>query len=70
MLPIERNANVQDEFIEELRRKNATVTVFLTRGNRITGKILNHDKYTVLLEVDGEQNLIYKHAISTIVIGG
>jgi len=70
MLPIERNANVQDEFIEELRRKNATVTVFLTRGNRITGKILNHDKYTLLLEVDGEQNLIYKHAISTIVIGG
>ena len=70
MIPMEKNESVQDEFIEELKRKNATVTVFLTRGNRITGKILNHDKYTVLLEVEGEPNLIYKHAISTIVLGG
>jgi host factor-I protein len=46
------------------------VTVFLTRGNRISGKIIDHDKYTVLLEVEGEPNLIYKHAISTIVVGG
>lgn len=36
----------------------------------LTGKIINHDKYTVLLEVEGEPNLIYKHAISTIVVGG
>jgi len=70
MFPTERNGKVQDEFIEELKRKNATVTIFLTRGNRITGKIINHDKYTVLLEVEGEPNLIYKHAISTIVLGG
>jgi host factor-I protein len=70
MIPIEKNGDVQDEFIEELRRKNATVTVFLTRGNRISGKIIDHDKYTVLLEVEGEPNLIYKHAISTIVVGG
>ncbi len=70
MIPFEKNGNVQDEFIEELKKKNATVTVFLTRGNRITGKILSHDRYTVLLEVEGEANLIYKHAISTIVISG
>ncbi|RMH03297.1 MAG: RNA chaperone Hfq [Aquificota bacterium] len=67
---MEKNTNVQDEYIEELKRKGATVTVFLTRGNRITGKILDHDKYTILLEVEGEPNLIYKHAISTIVQGG
>ena len=69
MFPVERNNNIQDEFIEEFKRKGATITIFLTRGNRITGKILDHDKYTILLEVDGEPNLIYKHAISTIVQG-
>ncbi|MFN4319306.1 MAG: RNA chaperone Hfq [Aquificaceae bacterium] len=67
---MEKNTNIQDEYIEELKRKGANVTVFLTRGNRITGKILDHDKYTILLEVEGEPNLIYKHAISTIVQGG
>lgn len=67
---MEKNTSVQDEYIEELKRKGATVTVFLTRGNRITGKVLDHDKYTLLLEVEGEPNLIYKHAISTIVQGG
>ncbi|MCS6998896.1 MAG: RNA chaperone Hfq [Aquificaceae bacterium] len=67
---MEKNTNLQDEYIEELKRKSATITLFLTRGNRITGKVLDHDKYTILLEVEGEPNLIYKHAISTIVQGG
>lgn len=67
---MEKNTNIQDEYIEELKKKGANVTIFLTRGNRITGKILDHDKYTILLEVEGEPNLIYKHAISTIVQGG
>ncbi|MCS7261916.1 MAG: RNA chaperone Hfq [Aquificaceae bacterium] len=67
---MDKEQSVQDEYIEELKRKSATVTVFLTRGNRIAGKLLDHDKYTILLEVEGEPNLIYKHAISTIVQGG
>ncbi|MEN3034202.1 MAG: RNA chaperone Hfq [Aquificaceae bacterium] len=61
---------LQSSYIEELRKKGNLVTVFLTRGNRITGKIIKHDKYTILLEVEGEPNLIYKHAISTITQGG
>lgn len=69
MYPIEKDNNIQDELIEEFKRKGATITVFLTRGNRITGKVLEHDKYTILLEVEGQPNLIYKHAISTIVQG-
>lgn len=67
---MEKNTNVQDEYIEELKKKGATITLFLTRGTRIVGKILDHDRYTILLEVEGEPNLIYKHAISTIVLGG
>jgi len=67
---MEKNTNGQDEYIEELKKKGANITIFLTRGTRITGKILDHDKYTILLEVEGEPSLIYKHAISTIVQGG
>ncbi len=69
MLPMEKETNVQDELLTNLKNKEATVTIYLTRGNRITGKILDHDKYTLLLDVDGQPHLIYKHAISTIVEG-
>ena len=69
MLPMEKETGVQDELLNTLKAKEVTVTIYLTRGNRITGKILNHDKYTLLLDVDGQPHLIYKHAISTIVEG-
>ncbi len=71
MFPMEeRQVNLQDELLNRFKEKGSTITVFLTRGNRIVGKLLNHDKYTILLEVDGQPQLIYKHAISTIVEGG
>ena len=69
MYPMERETNIQDEILDNLKAKEAVVTVYLTRGNRITGRILNHDKYTILLDVEGQPNLIYKHAVSTIVEG-
>ncbi|NPB06291.1 MAG: RNA chaperone Hfq [Aquificae bacterium] len=70
MLPMEeRQSNVQDELLNRYKETGVTVTVFLTRGNRIVGKILDHDRYTILLDVDGQHQLIYKHAISTIVEG-
>ncbi|HID65570.1 MAG TPA: RNA chaperone Hfq [Aquificaceae bacterium] len=70
MYPMEeRQANVQDELLNRFKEKGSTVTIFLTRGNRIVGKVLNHDRYTILLEVEGHPYLIYKHAISTIVEG-
>ena len=71
MFPMEeRQVNLQDELLNRYKEKGSTITVFLTRGNRIVGKLLNHDRYTILLEVDGQPQLIYKHAISTIVEGG
>ncbi len=69
MYPMEKEVNIQDELLNNLKAKESTVTVYLTRGNRLTGKILDHDKYTILLDVDGQPNLIYKHAVSTIVEG-
>ncbi|WP_461829714.1 RNA chaperone Hfq [Aquifex sp.] len=71
MFPMEeRQVNLQDELLNRYKEKGSTITVFLTRGNRIVGKLLDHDRYTILLEVDGQPQLIYKHAISTIVEGG
>lgn len=69
MYPMEKEVSIQDEMLNNLKAKEATVTVYLTRGNRITGRILDHDKYTILLDVEGQPNLIYKHAVSTIVEG-
>jgi len=66
---MERETDLQEELLNNLKSKESVVTVYLTRGNRITGKILNHDRYTILIDVDGQPNLIYKHAISTIVEG-
>lgn len=60
--------NVQDEIINEYRKEEKEVTVYLIRGTRIVGKILDSDQFTILLDVNGQQQLIYKHAISTIVV--
>ncbi|WP_024015108.1 RNA chaperone Hfq [Aquifex aeolicus] len=71
MYPMEqREVNIQDELLNRFKQQGTTITVFLTRGNRIVGKVLDHDRYTILLEVEGQPHLIYKHAVSTIVEGG
>lgn len=61
------NANMQDTFLNSLRKNNTFVTVFLTNGFQLKGMIKSYDNYTVLLESEGKQQLIYKHAISTYV---
>ncbi len=67
MIPMEREANIQDEVLERFKTNGTTITVYLTRGNRLTGKIMEHDRYTIMLNVEGQPHLIYKHAISTVV---
>ncbi len=61
-------ASVQDEILNEYRREGKEVTIYLVRGTRIVGKILDADQFTILLDVNGQQQLIYKHAISTIIV--
>lgn len=58
---------MQDIFLNELRKNNVFVTVFLMNGFQLKGLIKSYDNYTVLLETEGKQQLIYKHAISTYV---
>lgn len=59
--------NIQDELLNELKEEGKEVVIYLTRGTRLTGKILASDQFTILLDVNGEKQLVYKHAISTIV---
>ncbi len=58
-------ANIQDQFLNQLRKDNTYVTVFLLNGFKLRGLIKGFDNFTVLLEVEGKQQLIYKHGIST-----
>lgn len=57
--------NMQDVFLNSLRKNNTFVTIFLLNGFQLKGLIKSYDNYTVLLESEGKQQLIYKHAIST-----
>lgn len=60
-------ANMQDIFLNSLRKNSTFLTIILTNGFQLKGIIKSYDNYTVLLESDGKQQLIYKHAISTYV---
>lgn len=62
-----QSTNLQNAFLNELRKNRVAVTVFLTNGFQLRGQIKAFDNFTVLLESDGQQHLIYKHAISTFV---
>ncbi|GEL07685.1 RNA chaperone Hfq [Salisediminibacterium halotolerans] len=57
--------NIQDQFLNQLRKENMPVTVFLLNGFQLRGHVKSFDNFTVILETDGKQQLIYKHAIST-----
>lgn len=57
---------LQDQYLNKLRREKIAVTVYLVNGVPIKGKITSFDSFVVLFEVDGKQQLVFKHAISTI----
>ncbi len=59
--------NLQDNFLNQIRKENMLSTIFLVNGYQIKGSVRSFDNFTILLDVDGKQQLVYKHAISTIV---
>ena len=61
-----KSPNLQDVFLASARRNEIPVTVFLMNGFQMRGVITGFDAFTVVLTVEGRQNLIYKHAISTV----
>jgi len=59
--------NLQDLLLNQLRKDNISVTIFLMNGVQIRGTVRGFDNFTVVVDVDGKQQMIYKHAISTII---
>ncbi len=66
----ERNQNLQDVFLNHIRKNKTPVTVFLVNGVKLQGIISWFDNISVLLRRDGHSQLVYKHAISTVMPAG
>lgn len=60
--------NIQDSFLNTARKDKATITIYLLSGVKLTGRIRSFDKYSVVLETNNQEQLIFKHAISTVVM--
>ncbi|WP_289050938.1 RNA chaperone Hfq [uncultured Acidaminococcus sp.] len=61
-----RPLNLQDSFLNKVRSEKKTIVIYLMNGFQVRGKVWGFDNLTVILESEGKQQLIYKHAISTI----
>ena len=62
-----KQLNLQDVFLNQARREKITVTIYLINGFQFKGVVRGFDSFTVILDCEGRQNLVYKHAISTII---
>lgn len=58
--------NLQDSFLNQVRKENIPVTLYLINGFQLKGLVKGFDNFTVILEFEGKQQMVYKHAISTI----
>jgi host factor-I protein len=65
----ERSQNLQDLFLNTVRKQKISLTIFLINGVKLTGVVTSFDNFCVLLRRDGHSQLVYKHAISTIMPG-
>jgi host factor-I protein len=59
--------NLQDTFLNQVRKENLPVTIYLVNGFQLNGLIKGFDNFTVLIEFENRQQMVYKHAISTIM---
>ena len=64
---MQKTQNLQDLILNQARRDRSMVTVFLMNGFQLHGVVKGFDSFTLVLDSDGKQQLIYKHAISTVV---
>ena len=60
--------NIQDGFLNSARKEKTMVTIYLVSGVKLTGRIRSFDKFSVVLESNGQEQLIFKHAISTVML--
>ncbi len=59
--------NIQDSFLNNARKEKLAITIFLLGGVRLNGRIRSFDKYSLILESNNQEHLVFKHAISTVV---
>ncbi len=64
---MQKTQNIQDTVLNQIRREKQSVVFFLMNGFQLRGIVKSFDSFVVILETDGKQQMIYKHAISTIV---
>lgn len=62
---MKQTVNIQDTFLNQVRKENIPVTIYLVNGFQLRGIIKGFDNFTVVLDSEGKQQLVYKHAIST-----
>ena len=60
--------NIQESFLNTARKERTNITIYLLSGVKLTGRIRSFDKYSVVLETNNQEQLIFKHAISTVVM--
>ncbi|GAQ26171.1 RNA-binding protein Hfq [Tepidanaerobacter syntrophicus] len=58
--------NLQDNFLNQIRKDNIPITIYLVNGFQLKGVVRGFDNFTIVLESDNKQQLVYKHAVSTI----
>lgn len=61
------NINLQDVFLNQVRKNSTPITIYLVNGFQLKGLVRGFDNYTIVLDNDGKQQLVYKHAVSTIM---
>ena len=59
--------NLQDAFLNNVRKEKITITIFLNNGYKLIGTVIGFDNYVVFIETDKNQQLVYKHAITSIL---
>lgn len=62
---MKQTINIQDTFLNQVRKENIPVTIYLVNGFQLKGLIRGFDNFTIVIDSDGRQQLVYKHAIST-----
>lgn len=62
---MKQSINIQDTFLNHLRKENIAVTIYLVNGFQLRGYIKAFDNFTIVIDSEGKQQLVYKHAIST-----
>src|SRR4029079_2995229 len=59
--------NIQDAFLNNARKEKGVITIYLLSGVKLSGRIKSFDKYSLVLETNNQEQLIFKHAVSTVV---